>query len=74
MNNFRVIRIDAITGQAVLLYDLVSEEFAWKKCEHLERLESEKPFRYSWFAVTNISDWSTLARTFLDYRKQLVIP
>ncbi len=74
MNNFRVIRIDTVTGQAVLLYDLVSEDFAWKKVNHLERLESEKPFRYSWFAVTNIGDWQELARKFLNYRRELVIP
>lgn len=74
MRNFRVIRIDAINGQASLLYDFVSEEFAWKKVNHLERLEIEKPFRYSWFAVTNIGNWQELARTFLDYRKQLFIP
>lgn len=74
MKNFRVVRIDAITGQAVLLYDFVSEDFAWLKCNHLERLEIEKPFRYSWFAVTNMDDWRNLARMFLDYRKELVIP
>lgn len=74
MRNFRVIRIDAITGQARLLYDFVSEDFAWKKVDHLERLESEKSFRRAWFAVTNINDWRTLARTFYDYRKELVIP
>lgn len=74
MRNFRVVRIDAITGEVRLLYDFVSEDFAWSKVEELEELEIDRPFRRAWYAVTNLADWQRLARQFLDYRKQLVIP
>lgn len=73
MRNFRVVRVDAITGQAVLLHDFVTENYAWRISTRLEELESKKATRYSWFVVTNMDDWKRLAKQFLDYRKDLIL-
>lgn len=73
MKNFRVIRIDAINGQARLLYDFLTENDAWKKAHHLERLEAEQPYRRAWYAATNQDDYKALAREFYSYRKMFAI-
>lgn len=73
MRNFRVVRIDAINGEARLLYDFLREDDAWEKAEHLERLEIEHPYRRAWYAATNRDDYRTVATEFLKYRKMFAI-
>ncbi len=72
--NFKLIRIDAFTGQSELLAERLNEDQAFDKSYGLELIESKKPIREYWYAVTPLKDWQSLAREFLRYRRNLVLP
>jgi hypothetical protein len=71
---FKLIRIDAYTGEAVLLKDNLSENKAFDESYDRELIESKKPDRHYWYAVTPLKDWQSLAREFIRYRRDLVFP
>jgi hypothetical protein len=72
--NFKLIRIDAFTGQGELLAVRLNENKAFDKSYDLELIESKKPIREYWYAVTPLKDWQSLALEFLRYRRNLVLP
>lgn len=69
MRTFKVIRIDAITGQAVIVAGQLTEVRSWNKAHKLERVEARKPFRTAWYAATNAAEWREMAASFFQYRK-----
>jgi hypothetical protein len=71
---FKLIRIDAFTGEAVLLKANLSENKAFDESYNRELIESKKTVRHYWYAVTPLKDWQSLAKEFLRYRRQLVLP
>jgi hypothetical protein len=71
MHNFKLMRVDAKTGQTVLLAENLSEERAHKRAYQLEKREIMKPVRQYWFASGNIKEYKDYGQRFLEYRKTL---
>jgi hypothetical protein len=72
--NFKLIKINAFTGESIVLEQNLREEVAFGKSYDRELVESKKTVRHYWYAVTARKDWQSLALEFLRYRRNLVLP
>jgi hypothetical protein len=72
--NFKLIKINAFTGESIVLEQNLREEVAFGKSYDRELIESKKTVRHYWYAVTARQDWQVAAKEFISYRRNLVLP
>lgn len=71
MRKFKVLKIDAETGETSLLAGNLRESDAITRSYELEHKEIRKPARVSWYAVTDSENWRDYGPKFIEYRRQL---
>lgn len=69
--NFKIVKIRASDGAHSLLSSGLDEMTAWKYAEKAELEEMERrPGRAYWYAVTNSSDWQSMALAFYRMKSE----
>lgn len=67
MRNYKLLRVDSLTGETVLLAENLSEAVSARRAHKLEKREIRKPRREYWYASGNITDWKDFGKKFLKY-------